>query len=531
MKRFIEEKKVIRNYRSSVFAVLTVALALIMLLSACSVTELFSLDLPSDDTPDTGEVQTGGVANMTLAIYSGEQVDPYTSQNRSNRAVISLCYDTLVTLDNAYSPNSLIAEWVADGNRITFILNEDATFSDGSRIRAEDCVYSFKSAASKNSVFASRFENISRYYAESAYVFTVVFKSESRFNINLLNIPVVKSVGKQGGWYIGSGRYFYSYEDGVRLLRGRVDGRYCDGYKLTRIELFETAEPSQLTYYFNYGQIHAAYADLSLGTVRYKGNVELVSFPRLDFVFAVVNGKKEYLADAEISKAISYAIDRKGLCDEVFDGLALPTWHPFCPGWVKTQEAGLSADIYSVQTANSLLMDSGVGFKGTKRAWKKKEITLKIICNTESVTKCEATQYLADCLESIGFTTEVEILTWSNYIKAIENGDFDIYIGETVLAPDMDINGILAKDICNNYRAYPKDEQGISSLDALRDVTLDFYVGDADMRDVVAEFFECQPYIPLYYTEGALAVNRVVDGDFLPNESNIYNLIETWIFE
>ncbi len=507
---------------------LTVALALIMLLSACSVTELFSLDLPSDDTPDTGEEQISGSTDMTIAVYSGEQVDPYTSQNRSNRAVVSLCYDTLVTLDNTYSPYSLIAEWVVDGNRVSFILNDDATFSDGSRIRAEDCVYSFKCASTKNSVFASRFENISRYYAESAYVFTVVFKTESRFNVNLLNIPVVKSVGKQGGWYIGSGRYFYSYEDGIRLLRGRVDGRYADGYEFTRIELFETQEASQLTYYFNYGQIHAAYADLSLGTIRYKGNVELVSFPTLDFVFAVINGKKEYLADAEISKAISYAIDRKGVCDEVFDGLALPAWHPFCPGWVKTQEAELSTDIYSVQTANSILLDSGIGFRGTKRAWKKKEIVLKIICNTESVTKCEVAQYLADCLENIGFSTEVEILTWSNYVKAIENGNFDIYIGETVLAPNMDINGILSTGICKNYRTYPENEQGISSLDILKDVTYDFYTGNADMRDVVAEFFECQPYIPLYYTEGALAVNRVIDGDFLPSENNIYNLIETW---
>ena len=245
-------------------------------------------------------------------------------------------------------------------------------------------------------------------------------------------------------------------------------------------------------------------------------------------MFAVPNADKEYLSDPEVIKAVSYAIDRKGLCTEVFDGLALATWHPFCPGWIKTEEAALSEDIYSVQTANSLLIDNGIGFVGTKRSWKKKEIVLEIICNSESATKCEAAKYFAKNLESIGFSTNVTVLTWSNYVEAIQNGDFDFYMGETVLSPDMDVNGILAPSICRNNRSYEEDQYGISDLDRLKALTDDFLAGNADMRTVVAEFFECQPYIPLYYTEGALAINRAVDGDFKPSETNIYNLVETW---
>jgi ABC-type transport system substrate-binding protein len=153
---------------------------------------------------------------------------------------------------------------------------------------------------------------------------------------------------------------------------------------------------------------------------------------------------------------------------------------------------------------------------------------LEIVCNSESITKCEAAKYFAKNLESIGFSVNVTILTWPNYLKAIENGNFDFYIGETVLSPNMDVNRILSASICRNNRNYKEDQSGISELDSLISVTEDFLNGDADMRKVVAEFFECQPYIPLYYTEGALAVNRDVDGEFLPSETNIYNLIETW---
>ena len=50
------------------------------------------------------------------------------------------------------------------------------------------------------------------------------------------------------------------------------------------------------------------------------------------------------------------------------------------------------------------------------------------------------------------------------------------------------------------------------------------------MRELLSVFQEELPVIPLYFNRGALAVNRVVSGDFAPSVGNIYNGIEDWKF-
>ena len=149
MNTFNTVQKNTTKRRSSVFAAAAVILSLVLLLSGCNITELFSLELPPSDITNTEAGEQIVFDGMKVAVYTGETLDPYTSANRSNRAIMALCYDTLIALDSSFSPYSLISEWTIDGEKVTFVLSDDAVFSDGSRITATDCIYSFDRAAAK----------------------------------------------------------------------------------------------------------------------------------------------------------------------------------------------------------------------------------------------------------------------------------------------------------------------------------------------------------------------------------------------
>lgn len=524
-RNLIEKRK---NGRKFLLGTVALLVFLSLLLSGCSLTDLFSLEeLDLGKDPSSSSEEDTPFSGMNVAFYTGEELDPFSSRYSINRALLSLCYEDLVTLDRELNAVSSLAEISVEDSRVTFFLKEEASFSDGSRVTAEDCVYSFRRASFEDSVWFPRFEKIISFTAESKYVFTVSFSENSRFSVNLLTIPIVKSGGKVNGVYVGSGRYVLSHEDGELCLRGRTDGRYTDPYAFTRIGLYRVEDTDEMTYLLNYGKVLASPVDLSADSIRYKGQVELISFPTLKMNFIALNFGKPYLEDPEVSRAISMALDRTGAVKKLYRGAAVPTWQPFSPAWNKTIESGIGADIYSTSEAGELLNEAGLTYRGAFRCWKGEKVTLTILCSGSIISR-EIAEWLSESLHNVGFDTSIVSHTGTEYEKAIEKGDFDLYIGETVIAPDMDISFLLAEDFCHTARVFSVDENGLTSLDVLSSNLEAFYSGNGDMRNVISAFTECQPFIPLWYTNGALAVNRIVNGDFVPGQYDVYAGIESW---
>lgn len=510
-----------KKKKSKYLAVILFLLVFACFLSSCSV-----FSLPEEELPGTNEEKKNPDENetknsvFTIAYFSGEKINPYSSENRSNRAIISLCYEGLISLDKERNPVSQIADYTLSeaADSVTFTVKDTAVFSDGSSVTTTDIAYSFEQAKA-SSVYSFRFEEyISGWKVGSSREITVTFKKKNVYNVNLFDFPIVKKTN-HGVYPIGSGKYIISTSDGKLSLEKNSHYYGSENFKMNTIDLVEITDSQDLNYNFNYGGLHAAYADLSDGSQRYKGNVELVTFMTNSLVFAVVNKSKPYFSSNAVSSALSLSVDRKSISEKALDSLGDIVWQPFNLNWGELINKDIKKDIYSSADAHTIFTEHGLTLNGTKRYWNGKLLELTLICNNEDITRVRIANSVADSLRNMGFSVNVVLYNWNDYKKVIASGEYDIYIAETTVPDNFDIRYMFSDKVVNTQTA------ASSVFNAALD---SFYSGESDASTLFSAFNSEMPFIPLFYNRGALAVNRIVSGNFNPTEYSIFNGIETW---
>ena len=512
------------------FFVTTVIIALVLaLLSSCTFTEFFThsvLDEPDEHEDDP--IIPATIKNFTLPRYSGEEISPYGSKSTANRDIISLCYGALITLDSSLNAVPQICDhFYIAGDTVVFYLDENAVFSDGSHITASDCVYSFAKASAADSVFKNRFSAVSGYDDTDTYVFTVRFTTDNIYNVNLTSIPVIKAGSDLRGVPVGSGPYVFNSDEGGMFLTANKNATVLP---LTeRIDLLAFANTEELLYNINYGNVHLSYADLSEGSSSFRGTVEIKDFTTNNLLFAVVNRNKEYFASQDAVKGITYALNREGIVSNILSSSSRSVWYPFNPDWSKTKEADLNTNIYSSNTAHDFFNSSALVLSGTQRVWNGQVVELVILVNQESIIKTEIAAHIAENLRNFGFGAVVKTLQWDEMKAAVLAGEYDIFIGETNIFPNMDIMPVMMNELVVSSRT-ASDEQPAYSEEFLSSIS-DFYSGKIDMRTFLSIYQEELPFIPLYFSGGALAINRKISGSFSPCCFNLFSDPETWVLE
>lgn len=513
-------------FLTAIIFVLTAAL-----LSSCTFSEFFTRSvLEEPDGTEDQETTPTEPRTLTIARYSGEQISPYNSKSAANRGIVSLCYGALIKLDNSLNAAAQICEsYEIIGNRAVFYLDESALFSDGSHITASDCVYSFARASAADSVYKNRFSVISEYEETDTFVFTVTFVSDSIFNINLASIPIIKAGSDVKTIPVGSGPYVFNSDEGGMYLTAN---RYAAKAPETeRINLLAFGNSEELLYNVNYGNVHLAYADLSEGSSSFRGTVEIKDFTTNDLLFAVVNRNREYFASPDSVKGITYALDRDGIVKSILSSSSRSVWYPFNPDWSVTKAADLNANIYSSTTAHDYFNSASLGISGTQRVWKDQPLELVILVNQESVIKTEIAGYIAQNLENFGFGAVVKTLPWDEMTAAVIEGDYDIFIGEMNLFPNMDITSVMQNELVLSARITENEDPETAYSEEFLAAVSDFYAGKTDMRSFLSVFQEELPFIPLYFSGGALAINRNISGTFSPGCFDLFSDPETWILE
>ena len=65
-----------------------------------------------------------------------------------------------------------------------------------------------------------------------------------------------------------------------------------------------------------------------------------------------------------------------------------------------------------------------------------------------------AAEYLAQGLEKLGVTVQLDKLAWEDYVAALTAGEFDLYLGEVKLTGDFDLTALIAPAGALNYGKY-----------------------------------------------------------------------------
>ena len=176
---------------------------------------------PGSYTPEL-EDQT-----MRLTYYPDRSMNPYLCTDFTNRALFSLLYQSLFSVDHQYQPEPQLCKNYRvsqDMRTYTFFL-EPAFFSDGTPLTAQDVVASF-AAAKASTYYGGRFSRISDFIADSNNSITVTVNTPMENLPLLLDIPIVKESQVQLDTPIGSGPYSLDNTTQPAILR-RTTNWWC----------------------------------------------------------------------------------------------------------------------------------------------------------------------------------------------------------------------------------------------------------------------------------------------------------------
>ncbi|MEO8617043.1 MAG: peptide ABC transporter substrate-binding protein [Luteolibacter sp.] len=171
---------------------------------------------------------------------------------------------------------------------------------------------------------------------------------------------------------------------------------------------------------FRDGQLHVTYGATPevVDLMKREHPEELRQEPYLGTSFYRFNTKRKPLDDIRVRQALSFAVDRKLLCDHVFRGY-IPAY-AMTPPMAKYDPPHVAG--YDQERARKLLADAGYpGGKGFPR--------LKILIASRETAATLAQAVQAMFRKTLGIEVEIENKEWNAYLVAMQDLDYDIAYG------------------------------------------------------------------------------------------------------
>ncbi len=494
-----------------------VALLVCLVLTGCGAEDL-------DDVADSGweeyqqqeeapaEEKNTYPASFALAYHKDHTLDPITCGEGIQQDVAALMYEPLFRLDEAFEPQGVLCEsFSRSENGLVYTLNirHGVLFSDGSELTAGDAAAALKRAMTSER-YAYRLRGIASVsYSNRNATVTVTLSTPNTAFAALLDVPVVKS-GTEGQTVpVGTGPYlFVTADDGPRLI-ANGDWWQQGSLPVDTVYLVHAKDEDTALHLFSSGRVELLTLDPTGDHTVVNGRNTETERPTAQMHFIGFNTMRGVFADGAVRAAFSAEIARDVLVDAFLSNHALSAFYPISPLSKLYPEV---SDPYGAPAAWETLLDNG----GENRE-------IIFLVNEEDTFRLANANYIAAELSSPLLTITVRSLPWTEYLLALEQGDFDLYYGEVRLTADWDLSDLIGTGGVLNYGGY---------TDLWMDTLLQVFASTAD-RETAAHrlceyFIETTPIAPVCFQNYTVLTHvDVVEGMTCAPDGTFYSL-ERW---
>ena len=390
------------------------------------------------------------LTSFALPYLSGKSVDPYNCTDGAQKTLGALLYEGLFALDTAFEPQLSLAEncvCSADGRTYTITLRRGVRFSDGTELTAQDVVYSLRRAKS-SARYAARLAEMSS-VSGSEYTVTIRLSHSNTSFAARLDIPIVKNGTGGHTWPIGTGPYHYlDNETGPHLAQSSQWWQQ-KALPLQRIELVSCKDSDTISYAFYAREVQLLMCDLtSTAASSVYGSGIYTDAADTVMHFIGINTARNHLSNPQLRAALSLGIDRQGCINAFLLGHGLAAQSPLSPASTLYPEA---LDVaYSPDRFDSAMAAADY--------CQGREIRLTMIVNKENSFKVDAAHRIASDLSRHDLRITVKELSWSQYLQALQAGNYDLYYGEIRLTADWDLRSLIGTGGSANYGSYSDAE-------------------------------------------------------------------------
>jgi len=443
--------------------------------------------------PEAGRPREGGVAEKperggTLVRRLEGDVSTLnfvTSSTLYEKYVLSYLHDGILEWDeNLELKGGVASEWSVseNGREFTFVIDSRATFSDGTPVKASDLIFTVATIVdpkSKSVQFAGLFEDIDLNATRAIDERTarVVFRRARAAQIEAFNIPILpEHVYSEGDFAkdyddvsIGTGPYeMIRFDPGERILLERRDDYWRDEPWIDRVE-FRFIEDDTIAW--------AAMKRGEIDEMRVKSDwwaserddpevrevLEFRQFYDLAYNFIAWNFADSILAEKNVRIAMTMALDRSSIIENLYHGTGRVLTGPFTP-----EQWAYDPDIAPIEfnptAAAGLLREAGWSDSDGDGTLDRDGVPLRIdiLVSSGSQVSGQIGQILQDEAGRLGVRIEVVPLDSSTFFRRILEGDFQAAILGIGVDVDPDVHSLFhsSQIVPNgqNFVAFANDE-------------------------------------------------------------------------
>lgn len=507
-------------------AVLLAAVMLASLFSGCTRTIDNSGYVPTGDAllmegqdPEDIISEEEDTQELTLAYYPGRSLNPLFGSDYTNRVLMSLMYQGLFAVDNSknvtpilcssYRVNSTYKTWV-------FYLESNATFSDGTRVTAQDVVATYQKAK-ENDYYKNRFYHLAG--VEALDDGGIAFYLDTGYgNLPLLlDVPIVKAADVEAEHPLGTGPYVFA-EDVSGAHLQRVSNWWCGSLKIPAtdesIDLVEVSSIADVRDQFQFGDVSVVCTNpMSESFAEYRCDYELWEIESGYFMYIGCNiTYSDFFEDGTLRTFLTYAIDRTTLAQMAYGGMVNPVTLPCSP----------TESYYSSSLASGYEYDS-LKFIDRMRTYRipQKEgggnQELRLLVNSADSARVKIARSIAETLTDLGLpctTMEYSNTTYPTYQDVLYAANYDIYLGMTRLSANMDLTEF--------FRPYGEMGRGGLANETIYKMCLNALEDSGNYYNLYKVLADDGRVIPVMFGYYAVYARRGLMPDLNPARDNVF---------
>jgi oligopeptide transport system substrate-binding protein len=525
---------------------LNLAVASLFVLSACQTSGTTTVPAPAATGPAAGSAPRpnqppAGVKQEIVFNNLSEpaSLDPALFTDNVSGNLAQQLYEGLTFYDpKTLEPRPGVAEkWEvsADGKIYTFTLRENAKWSNGEQVTADDYVYSWTRTLSpiiKESGKAAPYVEKLKYLknglaynkgdikdasqigvrAKDKRTLEVTLENPTPYFLSLTSFytlyPVHKATVEKFGadWtkpgnLVGNGAFKLSewaVKDKIVLLKNE---HYWDAKNvwLEKVTALPTEDSDTATAQFEKGEIDWSRTIPARAIDQWKGKPETQIWPGLTLQYVSLNFKRPPVNDARVRKALYLAIDRKSLVEKVLKDGSIPAYTAVPPtfdgyntGTGALAPKGLGED---VTQAKRLLSEAGFpDGRGFPR--------ITVYYNTNPTHKVVYEFLQQEWKDKLGIDITIENMEFPVLIEKRQRHDFEMARngwGADYVDPNTFLGDLFVTGVGNNVEDYsnPKFDDLIKQAGSTQDKATR-YKALAEAEKILIE--QDTAIVPLYFS-------------------------------
>jgi ABC-type transport system substrate-binding protein len=376
--------------------------------------------------------------SLSLIYYPDKTLNPYQCTDYTNRTLFGLLYQSLFVVDRAYNVEPMLCKQysVAEDMKAYTFYVENATFSDGTAVTDGDVAASLM-AAMESPVYSGRFTHVSAILLAPNGGVTISLSTPMEELPLLLDIPIVKESQVASDRPIGSGPYSLDESGNAPVLRRRTDW-WCRANMVVTanaITLKKATDNAQIRDSFQFENLSLVCADP--GSDRYADyscDYELWDSENNIFLYLACNVKSEIFSNEVVRSCLPGTVDRDTIVESYYRGFARSTTLPASP----------LSRYYNNTLAGKYGYDGGAALKKAVADAGLVGKELVFLANSDDSLRLRVAKLIAATFEEAGFVVKINAVSTEKYTRALQKGEYDLYLGQTKLSPNMDLSAFFA---------------------------------------------------------------------------------------